>query len=93
MYRELNNGNIEISYEDYNVETFGGGDYEAIYTLTKENSDKLKEILKNENKEALSNLTLKELIINKFGPNLKKASFSSYCKANDIKYELQTYVH
>ena len=93
MYRELNNGSIEISYEDYNVEAFGGGDYEAIYTLTKENSDKLKEILKNENKRALSNLTFKELIINKFGPNLKKASFSGYCKANNIKYELQTYVH
>ena len=30
MYQELEDGSITVSYEDYNVESFGGADYEAI---------------------------------------------------------------
>ena len=93
MFRELEDGVIEISYEDYNVEAFGGADYEAIYRLTNENAQKLKNVLEKENPESNGNLSLKELILNKFGENLKKASFASYCKTNNIKYDLQTFVH
>ena len=93
MFRELEGGEIEISYEDYNVEAFGGADYEAIYRLTSENAEKLKEVLKNENLESNGNLTLKELILNKFGENLEKESFAKYCDTKNIKYKLQTFVH
>jgi hypothetical protein len=93
MYKELTNVNIEISYEDYNVEAFGGGDYEVIYTLTKENGEKLRNILVQENKESNENLTLKELILKRFGPNLENESFAEYCDNSNIKYDLQTYIH
>ena len=93
MYKELTNGNIEISYEDYNVEAFGGGDYEVIYTLTKENGEKLRNILVQENKESNENLTLKELILKRFDTNLENESFAEYCDNSNIKYDLQTYIH
>ena len=35
MYKENEDGSIILSYEDYNVEAFGGADYEAIYELSK----------------------------------------------------------
>ena len=95
MYRELNNGSIEISYEDYNVEAFGGADYEAIYTLTLEASNKLYDLLDKEYKEkgGKDNLELKELIHYKFGERLEKESFASYCGKQGIKYDLKTFVH
>ena len=45
MFKRLDNGGIELSYEDYNVESLGGADYEAIYNLSKEESDKLFNLL------------------------------------------------
>ena len=95
MFKRLDNGGIELSYEDYNVESLGGADYEAIYNLSKENSDKLYTLLDKEYKEngGKNNLDLKELIHNKFGENLEKASFANYCSENNIKYDLHTFVH
>ena len=95
MFKRLENGGIELSYEDYNVEAFGGGDYEAIYTLSKEASDQLYNLLDKEYKETggNDNLYLRDLILNKFGERLNKASFASYCNKNNIKYELHTFVH
>ena len=95
MFKRLDNGGIELSYEDYNVESLGGADYEAIYNLSKEESDKLFNLLEKEYKENgdKNNLDLKQLILNKFGENLNKASFAKYCKENNIKYDLHTFVH
>ena len=93
MYKELSNGDIEISYEDYNVEAFGGADYEAIYTLTSENAEKLNNVLLEEDGGSKENVSLKELIIKKFGQNLEKESFAKYCDCHNIKYDLQTYIH
>ena len=93
MFRELEDGVIEISYEDYNVEAFGGADYEAIYRLTSDNAEKLKDALEKENPESKGKNTLKELILKKFGENLEKASFANYCKTNNIKYDLKTFIH
>ena len=97
MYQELEDGSITVSYEDYNVESFGGADYEAIYTLSKENANKLKEILKKKSGENKINsdkeVSLKELIINRFGPNLKNESFSKFCDSNGIKYKFNSFVH
>ena len=94
MYQELEDGSITVSYEDYNVECFGGSDYEVIYTLSKENANKLKQILEEKNgKNKDKEVSLKELIINRFGPNLKKESFSTFCDSNGIKYEFNSFVH
>ena len=95
MFKRLDNGGIELSYEDYNVESLGGADYEAIYNLSKEESDKLFNLLEKEYKGngGKNNLDLKQLILNKFGENLNKASFAKYCKENNIKYDLHTFVH
>jgi len=38
---------LKIEYEDYGVDTFGGADYEVIYTLSKENRQKLYDELVN----------------------------------------------
>ena len=95
MFKRLKNGGIELSYEDYNVESFGSGDYEAIYKLSKEASDQLYNLLDKEYKETgeKNNLDLKDLILNKFGERLEKSSFASYCNKKNIKYELHTFVH
>ena len=94
MYQELEDGSITVSYEDYNVESFGGADYEAIYTLSKENANKLKQILEKKSGENNGKeISLKELIIKRFGPNLKKESFSSFCNSNGIKYKFNSFVH
>ena len=95
MFQRLKDGGITLTYEDYNVEAFGGADYEVIYTLTKEESDKLNDLLIKEykEKEGKDNLDLKILIIYKFGERLEKISFASYCDSHNIKYELQTFVH
>ena len=95
MFKRLENGGIELSYEDYNAESFGGADYEAIYNLTKEASDKLYNILDKEYKEngGNNNLDLKELIHNKFGERLEKESFAKFCDMKEIKYDLHTFVH
>ena len=95
MFQSLEDGGIRLTYEDYNVEFFGGVDYEAIYTLNKEESDKLYNILNEEyiKNGGKDNLDLKDLILHFFGERLEKKSFSSYCNKNNIKYELKTFVH
>ena len=95
MFERLQDGGIRLSYEDYNVESFGGADYEAIYTLTLEASNKLYDLLDKEYKEkgGKDNLELKELIHYKFGERLEKESFASYCGKQGIKYDLKTFVH
>ena len=95
MFQTLKDGGITLTYEDYNVEAFGGSDYEVIYTLTKESAEKLNDLLIKEykEKEGKDNLDVKDLIHYKFGERLEKESFASYCDKNNIKYELQTFVH
>ena len=97
MYQENEDGSVSVSYEDYNVESFGGADYEVIYTFSKENANKLKQILEKKRGENKDNsgkeMSLKELIIDRFGPNLNKESFSSFCDSNGIIYEFNSFVH
>ena len=95
MFQRLKNGDITLSYEDYNVEAFGGGDYEVIYKITMDESNKLYNLLDKEYKEngGINNLYLEELIHNKFDERLEKMSFAKYCDEHDIKYQLNTWVH
>ena len=77
-----------VSYEDYDVECFGGSDYEVIYTLDQANRRKLWKALKAENLGG----TLEEMILEYFGECLDKDSFSKYCDERNIKYELFTWI-
>ena len=95
MFKRLENGDITLSYEDLNVEAFGGADYEVIYTLTKDESDKLYNILDKEYRKNVGkdNLYLVNLIHNKFGERLEKMSFAKYCGEHGIKYKLNTFMN
>ena len=95
MFKILEDGSISLSYEDYNVEAFEGADYEVIYTITMEESNKLYNKLDKEyrSKGGKNNLYLQELIYDKFGERLEKMSFAKFCDENGIKYKLNTFVH
>lgn len=81
---EYEDGKLKISTEDYFV---GGGSYETIYTLDKENKEKLAALL------AHHEGTLEEKICAEFGKCMdNEHSFIEYCKEHDIKYELFTWI-
>ena len=95
MFKRLEDGGISLSYEDYNVEAFGGADYEVIYTLTMEEYNKLYDNLDKEyrSKGGKNKLYLQDLIYDKFGERLEKMSFAKFCDENGIKYKLNTFVN
>lgn len=80
---EFEDGKLKITTEDFFV---GGGSYETIYTLDKENKDKLAALL------AHHEGTLEEKIRAEFGKCLEKHSFIEFCKQHDIRYELFTWI-
>ena len=79
---------LSLSYEDYEVEAFGGSDYEVSYTLNRENRRKLLELLKSENMTG----SLEEMIIAYFGECLEKVSFAVFCDEHGIEYDLFTWI-
>lgn len=82
-------GNIlSVSYEDYEVEVFGGADYEVCYTLYSDARRKLEAALTGDGEKG----TLSEMVIDHFGRYMEKASFYEYCKQREIKTELFTWV-
>lgn len=87
MFDELADGSIRLGYVDYDVEMFGGENYEASYTIDKENTSKLREYLEKNNSG-----TLEEMIISEFGIHLDKKSFSAVCNENGIEYDLKTWI-
>ena len=77
-------GNVlKISYEDYSVDSFGGGDCEVIYTLTEENRHKLFDALTGDGYHG----SLSDMIKEHFGLSLEKESFSDYCSRQTIEYD------
>ena len=79
---------LTVNYEDFDVECFGGSDYEVTYTLDKHNRQKLWKALKEEGLEG----TLEQMILTHFGKYLDKDSFNSYCKDRKIIFDLFTWV-
>lgn len=80
-------GSADIGYNDYDVEAFGGCDYEATYEFNAKNfAQLLKKIGCPEKDEA------EEYIKKVFGENLDKMSFGEYCDDNKIKYKLHTWI-
>lgn len=79
---------LQVSYEDLDVEFFGGGDYEVIYTFSGEERYKL---IKALNSEGYSG-NIEEIIVAYFGEYLDKVCFSEYCNERGIKYDLFTWL-
>ena len=80
---------LTVNYEDFDVECFGGCDYEVTYTLDQNNRQKLWKSLKAEGLEG----TLEQMILAHFGTYLDKDSFSSYCKGQKITFDLFTWIN
>lgn len=79
---------LSINCEDFNVESFGGSDYEFIYTLDGTNRNRLWKILRSKGLTG----SMEEMIIEFFGICLDKYSFSQFCEENGISFELFTWI-
>ena len=86
VLKEQKDGGISLSYEDYDVDLLGGRDYEVNYSLDAENVQKLRSYLSEKHTG-----TLKEMIVEEFGTNLDKKSFSQTCKDEGISFGLFTW--
>ena len=76
---ENNDGSLEIGYNDYNVEFFGGGDYDVSYTIEKKDAIILKEYLSTKHKG-----TLKEMLICEIGKNMSEIKFKKLLNTLNI---------
>ncbi len=79
---------LTVSYEDLDVEAFGGSDYEVIYSLDQANRDRLTATLREEGWEG----TIEEMIRARFGDCLDRGSFSRWCSQNSIEFEFFTWI-
>lgn len=80
-------GSALIGYEDYNVEIFGGADYEVMYFLDKVNFELLIHFLKIEDKN-----NIKKTLIAKFGKNFNSIKFETFCQKNNIVFKRNTHI-
>ena len=79
---------VSVNCEDYDVEFFGGCDYEFTYTLDKPNRDKLWKILRAKSVGG----SMEDMIKTFFGESLEKTPFGKFCDSHGIKYDLFTWV-
>ena len=79
---------LSVNCEDYDVECFGGCDYEFTYSLDKENRNKLWRLLRSENVAG----SMEQMIKTFFGTHLELIPFGSYCDRNGIEYKLWSWV-
>ena len=86
FWLEEKNGEIKIGYEDYGVSMFGGGNFERVYTLDKENSEKFISELKKEYTG-----TLPQMIESAFSKNFSDSIFGDFCKKHNIEYSSSTW--
>lgn len=82
----LSDNSLSISIEDYGVELFDGMDYEFTYIIKEENIDNFC------NKLGCTKENVKEKIIEVFGESLEKQSINNWLKANNIKYDLHSWI-
>ena len=79
---------LTVGYEDYEVELFGGADYEVCYTMYSDARQKLEAALTEDGGKG----TLCEMVLARFGGHMEKESFYEYCEEKEIKTELFTWV-
>lgn len=82
VFVENKDKSVSLMVEDYNVESFGGMDYETTYTLSQENYKKLREVLNITNDQAAGPI-LREVL----GDYFDTGKFKKICKENNIEYE------
>ena len=82
----LSDNLLSISVEDYKVELFDGMDYEFTYLIKEENIDDFC------NKLNCTKENVKDKIIEVFGESLEKQSISKWLRANNIKYDLHSWI-
>ena len=87
FYTEWPDGSAEFGYEDFDVDCFGGGDYEVIYNLDAENRAKMEGMLSEE-----FDGNLKEKILAKFGVHLDQESLYGWMTEHGITFRLFTWV-
>lgn len=86
LFTQNQDGSIRVEVIDFEVEEFGGHDWESWYDLTKGNAD----ILFNELKKLHSG-EFKEMLIAEFGETFKKFEFEKFCKEHGISYVHDTW--
>lgn len=75
-------GSALIGYEHYDIEIFGGADYEVMYFLDKLNVELLIHYLKTEDKNKI-----KKRLIAKFRKNFESDKFESFCNENKVIFK------
>lgn len=86
LLTERKDGSIIVGYVDYEVEFFGGRDYESIYDLNKENADKLRTYFTH-----LCYPTLKDGLVDKVGKNFSDSEFCKLCDMLGVKFKHNTW--
>jgi thiamine monophosphate kinase len=86
IFTDMGDRGVSFGYEDYEVECFGGGDYEVIYTLDRENAEKMTRILA----EHYSG-SLKEMILQHFGLHMDQDSAYNWMEEHGVVFKLFTW--
>jgi hypothetical protein len=87
LFTRNSDGSALIGYVDYDVEFFGGEDYEVMYYLDKNNFKLLRDSLGISKKGKIEN-HLKDT----FGENFDSEKFEDFCKENNIKYKRNIHI-
>ena len=86
MVQETLDG-LVLQYADYDVEVLHAREYEATYTLDKENSKKFIQALKDENYTG----SVQEMVEKAFTKVFSVNEFNKFCKKYDIHYEFSSW--
>ena len=77
-----NSGKLRIGGEDYDVQWFGGGDHEMVYTFSPASAAELERVL-GETQTG----SLEQMIEAEFGRSLEKKRFSAWLEERGIEYD------
>lgn len=86
LFTENKDGSIRVEVVDYNVEEFGGHDWESWYELTRENAKKLFEEL-----EKIHRGNYREMFVAEFGEAFDTVKFEKFCLERNISFQHMTW--
>ena len=87
LFTQNTDRSAEIGYEDYDVEFFGGADYEVMYYLDKNNFGLLLDSLGISIED-----NIKNHLIEAFDKNFNSNKFENFCKEKNITLERNTHI-
>lgn len=85
LVTEYENGSVRLEYTDYNVDFFGGADFEVWYTIDKENAEKFRSVLNEKDPAHAGDLQSQAEAV--FGENFNETVFWDFCAEHGIKAE------